>query len=305
MKVLDWLLAGDAVVAALTRRRLLEMPSQHNNNGLIEKYLRRFDAGTHLWGGGVYTPKWISTHYTMMELRSMEIHPETKAYRDALRLLMDKLWHRRSILKQHKYLDMCIAGMLLNLASYGKVAGKDLRGLADYILRFQMPDGGWNCEFEKRPALEKSSVHTTISVLEGLLEYANRGYQYRRYEVQKALEEGCEALLRRRIYMKQSLKEPIDAKMAKAHYPPRWRYDYLRALEFFAHKNHPYDERMEDAISLLKSSMRNGYMLRGEKIPGRTHFALEEGRYGRFNTLRALYVLKMYDSQHYHEIIRE
>ncbi len=305
MRVLDWLLAGDEVVAALARRRLLELPSQHDNKGYIERYLKRFDPKTNLWGGGVYIPKWISTHYTMMELKSMEIRPETKAYQDALCVLLDRLWHNRTILKKHKHLDMCIAGMLLNLACYGKTPVSDLKSLVDYVLRFQMPDGGWNCEFEKRPSLEKSSVHTTICVLEGLLEYANEEHPYRHLEVKRALEDGCELLLRRRIYQKLSLDEPIDPKMAKATYPPRYKYDYLRALEFFANKNHPYDERMDDALALLKASMRKGFMLRGEKLPGRTHFPLEEGRYGRFNTLRALYVLKTYDTEYYREVVEE
>jgi hypothetical protein len=42
------------------------------------------------------------------------------------------------------------------------------RKSVDRLLHEQLEDGGWNCE---APTSKRSSFHTTICVLEGLLEY--------------------------------------------------------------------------------------------------------------------------------------
>jgi len=59
--------------------------------------------------------------------------------------------------------------MVLSLLSYFEYDDDCLDTLADHLLGQQMPDGGWNCQ---RPnGATHSSVHTTISVLEGLRFY--------------------------------------------------------------------------------------------------------------------------------------
>jgi hypothetical protein len=79
-------------------------------------------------------------------------------------------------------------------------------------------------------------------------------------------------------------------------FPSRWRYDVLRALVYFADVGAPYDPRMKDAIELLLSKRRqDGTWPVQAKHPGLVHFDIEQtGTPSRFNTLRALRVLKKY-----------
>ena len=72
--------------------------------------------------------------------------------------------------------EPCINGRILAVGAYFK---KPNRALPNQLLREQLEDGGWNCEAvepsPKRPKSRSSSFHTTICVLEGLLEYARAG----------------------------------------------------------------------------------------------------------------------------------
>ncbi len=69
----------------------------------------------------------------------------------------------------------------------------------------------------------------------------------------------------------------------------------LRALLYFASVRHPFDPRMGEALDLLKTRFKRGYLLRGSAYSGLTHFRMETGRIGRMNTLRGLRVLRQYD----------
>jgi hypothetical protein len=92
--------------------------------------------------------------------------------------------------------------------------------------------------------------------------------------------------------------------MIKPSYPPRWKYDILKALEFLASVSYPDDLRLTSAINLLVKQMHGPLMLKGSQIPGKIHFPLEEGSYGRFNTLRMLKVLKHFRLPLYERIIK-
>ena len=87
--------------------------------------------------------------------------------------------------------------------------------------------------------------------------------------------------------------------MTRMHFPPRWHYDFLRALDYFQTIDASYDERMEDAIELLKSKQRsNGRWPAYRRWPGRVYFELESpGEDSRWNTLRALRVLKWWEAR--------
>src|SRR5206468_8159566 len=65
--------------------------------------------------------------------------------------------------------ETCVTGMVLSILSFFEFEDSRLDTLADHLLGQQMPDGGWNCR--RRFGATHSSVHTTISVLEGLRSY--------------------------------------------------------------------------------------------------------------------------------------
>lgn len=305
MNILDWLLKQNPVINRLTRIHLLGETVPYQNEGYIKDYLQLFDHEKKMWGDGVYSPKWISTHYTMLELMTMEINPFEHIYQRGLETLLTHLWPNHGMYHKHVHMDMCVAAMVLNMSAYGHHKSQKIDEIIDYILDHPMPDGGWNCSWERRPKPHISSVHTTLSVIEALHQVLIREYTYRRDEVRDALYRGIEVLLDRELYKNKKTGDPIHPSMIKASYPARWKYDILRALECFASIHYPYDPRMKDALELLKSDMKGPFMPKGTKIPGLTRFNLEQGRYGSFNTLRMLKVLKTYDHTTYQALIQK
>lgn len=183
--------------------------------------------------------------------------------------------------------------MFLNYAAYFLTEEDDLKSIADFLLSEHMKDGGFNCNSNGKGATH-SSLHTTISVIEGILEYAKNGYEYRLEELQEAGEKSREFLLRHRLFRSDRTGNIIDKKMLMLSYPSRWKYDILRALDYFRVAGVEYDPRMQDALIVLKKKRRkDGTWRLQAKHPGQVHFELEEtGKPSRWNTLRAMRVLK-------------
>ena len=77
-------------------------------------------------------------------------------------------------------------------------------------------------------------------------------------------------------------------------FPPRWHYDILRALDYFRAVNAPRDQRMAEAVDIIRGRRRkDGRWSLHYGYSGRTHFEMERmGCTSRWNTLRALRVLE-------------
>ena len=189
--------------------------------------------------------------------------------------------------------DVCVNGMALNYFGYFETDEKKLEPIVNFILSQHMKDGGFNCR-SNRSGARHSSLHSTLSVLEGILEYKNNNYTYRIDELLKAEKQSREFILEHRLFKSDKTGEIIDKKMLTLSYPSRWRYDILRALDYFQFAKVDYDDRMKDAIEILlkKRTKENVWKLQANH-PGQFHFHMEEvGKPSRWNTLRALRVLK-------------
>jgi serine/threonine protein kinase len=158
-----------------------------------------------------------------------------------------------------------------------------------------MADGGFNCR-SNRSGARHSSLHTTLSVLEGIYEYERNGYSYRLGDLKGAQQSSVEFLLEHKLYQSSTTAEVIDKRMLSLSYPSRWRYDILRALEYLHSAGVAYDARMLDALNILIGKRRSdGTWPQQAKHSGQTHLDMETaGGPGRWNTLRALKVLKQY-----------
>lgn len=300
MRVLAWLKEGDPVIETLTKRHLENEQTPNETHGYIQRYIDLYDPSTRLWGGGVYGPKWISTHYTLMELKYMAIDPNHPYYHEGLSHVIDYEWVADDPLK----VDMCIIGMLVGLSAYGHSKDPRLLEMIDFIVENQQPDGGWNCRYlPKRGGSKKSSLHTTLSVLEGFAEVLKNGYPYKRDRIEKCLQDGEAFILKKRFFRRESTGEAIHPRFTQFHYPPRWYYDMPRALEYFVDMKRPYSNVMDESLDLIEKAIEKGYVSKGTQYSGKIHFPLEEGRGGRFNTLRALKILRAYRPLKYHEII--
>jgi len=171
-----------------------------------------------------------------------------------------------------------------------------LRSIVDFIISQHMPDGGFNCESTRYNPVH-SSLHTTLSILEGLQEYNANGYNYRRLELDRIATTAREFILQHRLYFSDRTGEIINKHFLMLSYPSRWFYDILRALEYFRAAGIVYDERMRSALDvLIKKRRSDGTWPVQAKHSGQVHFDMEKtGRPSRWNTLRALRVLNHFE----------
>jgi len=313
-RVIQWLLEGDPAIRWQTLRDLVGA-AKHTVEQERRK-IARDGWGARLlavqdrdgkWAGrvassdgGLYSPKWISTTYTMLLLRDFGLPPANRQARKACPLLLDGgfqpdgginygtwgKWTRQS--------ETCITGMVLSILSYFQCKDRRLDTLAAYLLEQQMPDGGWNCRRSR--GATHASVHTTISALEGL-----RHYELHRRrkvpEVRAAQRRGREFLLVHRLFRSHRTGGIIKPVFLRFSFPPRWHYDVLRALDYFQAVNAPRDPRLADAIEIVRGNRCEDECWPLQQIyKGKTYFELERlNAPSRWNTLRSLRVLKWWN----------
>ncbi|MCJ7717169.1 MAG: hypothetical protein MUO54_11710 [Anaerolineales bacterium] len=159
-----------------------------------------------------------------------------------------------------------------------------------------MADGGWNCRSYKGDT--HSSFHTTISALEGLLAY-QRTYPEKDKNITASRKKAHEFLLQHKLYQSHQTGEIVRKQMIRFPFPPRWYYDFLRALDYFQSAQSERDRRFEDAVNLLSSKQKNNGLWQAYRGPsGITFFDLEPaGKPSRMNTLRALRVLRWWNER--------
>lgn len=251
------------------------------------------------WGNGVYNPKWTCTHYALFELVQLGIDPDNEECRASASLLLDFPSGRDggvNYARTIEYSDVCVNGMILAIAGYFGIDDDRTRRVADFLLSVRMEDGGWNCEYYR--GARKSSLHTTISVLEGISRFLGAGSQHRRSELEAARAAGVEFILRHELYKTSTTGEVIKDEFLKFCYPVRWKYDILRCLDYFQSVNIEYDPRMRDALAIVLTGLRRKGFVAACGQPGKVYpevKALMDGR--KWNTLRALRVEKLYGAR--------
>jgi len=301
-QIINWLLEGDVSIQYQVYRDLLkidkkELKKQIALKGWGAQFLKLRNNNGH-WGMDYYQPKWTSTHYTLLDLKNLAFPNQNKEISATLEMLVKKYKSPDGGISPVKSLsksDVCLNGMFLNYASYFGVKENDLKSIVDCLLSQHMKDGGFNCHSNRKGAVH-SSLHTTLSVLEGILEYSQNGYSYKLPELKKAEQKSREFILQHKLYKSDKTGKTIDNKMLLLSYPSRWRYDILRALDYFQFSKVLYDERMKDAINILLKKRRsdNKWPLQ-MKHKGFVHFDMElAGKESRWNTLRALRILEYF-----------
>lgn len=190
--------------------------------------------------------------------------------------------------------ETCITGMVLSILSYFEHRDALVDTVANHLVEQQMPDGGWNCR--RAAGATHSSMHTTISALEGLRWYETFREGAKR-RVREAQTRGREFLLAHRLFRSHRTGAVIKAEFTRLTFPPRWHYDILRALDYFQDVDAPRDERLAEAIEVLvERRSDNGRWPLQYRYTGKTYFDMERvGAPSRWNTLRALRVLKWWN----------
>jgi hypothetical protein len=308
MEVLDWLLDSDPAIRWQVLRDLTGAPASEvraerarvATEGWGARLLALQDENGQ-WDGGTYYPSpfddsedgqpWTATTYSLLLLRDFGLDPRSDEARNAVALVRENSrWEEGDQPFFEGEVEPCINGMAVMLGAY---FGEDVDGVVARLLGEQLADGGWNCEVERGSV--RSSFGTTINVLEGLLEHEHAtGGSPASVQARQRAEE---YLLERGLFRRRSTGELIDSDWLEFSYPTRWFYDVLRGLEYFRAAGSRPDERVAEAVEVLRSKRQpDGTWLLENSHPGRTHFAMEDGdgRPSRWNTLRALRVLDWY-----------
>jgi len=296
--VLDWLLDSDPAIRWQVMRDLTDEPTSRvaaerarvAGEGWGARLLA-LQAHDGQWGGGVYSPKWISTTYTLLLLRHLGADPDDGRVRAAIDLVRDRVVMGGRNRPFFDYsTELCITGMALALGSYFLDDASSMPQ-PEILLERQKEDGGWNCHVSS----DRSSFNTTLLVLEGLLEFerAVGGDP----TVAEARSRAHEYLLERRLMYSLRSGELINPRWLLVSFPPRWFYDVLRGLDYLRDAGTDPDPRAGEAIEVIEDKRRrDGRWPLQNRHPGKEHFAMEEGsgKPSRWNTLRALRVLGWY-----------
>ncbi len=238
-------------------------------------------------------PAWLPTLYTLLLLRATGVDCAEPAVESVVaRLEKGFRWDEEFGEKPffEGEVEPCINGGTLALGAY---FGRPTESLALRLVGEQLDDGGWNCE---APKSARSSFHTTICVLEGLLEYERAGGSAP--EIAAARRRGEEYLLERGLFRRRSTGEVATPAFLELAFPPRYHYDVLRALDYFRNAGVRPDARIRDAVHLVESKRQaDGRWLLDRAYDEALAFPFGEsvGEPSRWNTLRALRVLRWYE----------
>lgn len=311
MEVIDWLLDSDPALRWQVMRDLLGASDEEvvavrarvasEGWGALLLSLQADDGH---WDGGVYRPGWVdrdrpffdawtATHFSLMMLRILGAEPIDTNVRGAVEKVRDRVsW---GFVEGDSYFDgesePCINGEVIASGAY---FGEDVAHLVERVVAEQLTDGGWNCDAEDGAIV--SSFHTTICVLDGLLEWER---QHGPGEVSQVRRQGEEYLLERRLFKRLSNGQVADPRFTMMSFPYWWYYDVLRGLDYFREASlltgEAPDPRLDQALDMIADKRTlDGRWRQENRHQGAVPFRFDttaEGAPSYWNTLRALRVL--------------
>lgn len=299
--MLAWLLEADVAVQLQARRDLLgdddpDLQRRIAREGDGALLLAARGANGH-WGRGFYQPKWTSSHYVLLELKNMGLSRDEPAPCETTAMILRDHKARDGGLNPGKTItvsDVCVNGMALGYAAYFRAAEDQLVSIVDFVLGQRLGDGGFNCQLNRSGATH-SSVHSTVSVVEGITEYERSGHRYRLDELLAARASATEFLLRHHLYRSERTGEPISEELTRLHHPARWHFDVLRGLDALAAAGCAHDPRMDDALGVIAARRRADGRWTARTYAGETYLPRQSARVpSPWATLTALRVLKAY-----------
>jgi hypothetical protein len=314
--VIGWLLDSDPSIRWQVMRDLLDAPQAQwtaerarvETEGWGARLLSCEDEDGQ-WAGGAFLPSgfdfrewqevgqpWTATAFSLSQLREFGVDPSSDRIQRAVGLIgANSRWDHAGQPYWEGEVEECINGRTLADGAY---FGVDVSPIAGRLAGERLDDGGWNCE--RVNGSVRSSFATTINVLEGLLEYerATGGTPQSR----QARESGEEFLLERKLFRRLRTGEPADEQFLRFVHPNRWRYDVLRALDYFrsaaALTGAAPDPRLGEAAGHVRSRrLDDGAWPLDWSPAGRVWFDVDDGagQPSRWVTLRSMRVLRWWE----------
>jgi hypothetical protein len=316
--LIDWLLDSDPALRWQVERDLLGEPlsvweatrARIATEGFGQRLLA-LQGSDGQWAGGAFFPAdfdfegpeaddgqpWTATTWTLNTLREWGLDSSVLRERSTAELLgQNSRWEYDDLPYWGGEVDCCINAWTV---ANGLWLGADIADVVDWFVAHRLPDGGWNCEWVDGST--RSSVHSTLNSLKGLLAYdaATGGTDATR----DARRSGEEYLLQRGLIRRLSTGELVGQWIDHFAYPMRWVCNALNAAEYFRQAalldgTRP-DPRMAEAIELVRAARQpDGRWLQAGRDPGRVWFEVDvpAGEPSKWLTFLGIRVLDWWDS---------
>jgi hypothetical protein len=252
-----WLLAAEEpAVQHLTRRDLLGDNSAPHRSITTGPWVSALLAGQQEDGGfGEDTyRKWTGAHWRLVSLAELDApaddHRVAAAAEHVLAWITEDLKHPPRAVDGLPRSHASIHGNALGACTrLGLADDERTQRLAEAIIAWQWPDGGWNCD--NRADGHRSSFHESLRTAWGLQEYAAAtGHTGAR----EAADRAVELFLQHRVFRRGGTGGPINPRWLSTPYPSYWHYDVLSALLVIARAGKGTDPRAADALDLIEEN---------------------------------------------------
>jgi hypothetical protein len=248
--------------------------------------------------------KWYGAHWVLAGLADIGYPPGDKSLIPLREQVYEWLFsekHQKHIKTIDGRVRRCASqegNTLFSLLTLG-LADDRTEELAERLIKWQWPDGGWNCD--RNPKAVNSSFMESLIPLRGLALY---GKLTEDRDAKKAAKNASEIFLKRKMFEIKPKKRWRKEDLIKLHYLCYWHYDILFGLKVMAEAGFIGDRRCDDALDLLESKrLPNGgfsaeekyYRVTDKKTTGRSPVdwgSANKKDMNEFVTADALYVLK-------------
>jgi hypothetical protein len=220
------------------------------------------------WGEpeDVYWPKWRATVWPLILLAEMGVPGDLSSVKRGCEYFLramdgqDRSWppnfpENDPARKWDGYRSVwepCVTGnMARTLTAFGFSEDSRVREMYEWLVRTQLPDGGWNCE--PGPWHEKVFHSSFMSTIEPLWAFSELPPQNWPKGGREAVERACEFMLIHRLYKSDKTGKVIQEEWTKLHFPLFYFYDVLHGLRVLTALGFGKDERTKDASDLLVS----------------------------------------------------
>ncbi len=209
-------------------------------------------AGQQPGGGFGVHPyrKWTGAHWRLVSAVELGVPRDNKTAAKAAEHVLEWILRQRpprvaGLWRAHASMQGNVLGVSSRL---GLADDPRVRGIAQSLIEWQWPDGGWNCDNSKDA--RHSSFYESIATLWGLTEYWRETHDR---DSLKAVEKASEFFLKHRLFRSCSNEEIINPKWLKLHYPLYWHYDILQALRVLQIAGKLGDTRTAEALDIVES----------------------------------------------------
>jgi hypothetical protein len=216
--------------------------------------LRALLAGQRADGGfGTdWYKKWVGATWRLVSAVELGVPPESVVARRAANYVLSRLPLARA--EPHRIrgryrLHASVIGNPLGVgARLGLADDPRVQRIAQSLVRWQWPDGGWNCDSSEDAY--HSSFYESLAPLWGLSEYFRATHDV---GVRTAIDRAAELFLKHRLFRSCHGDDVIDPRWTRLHYPVYWHYDILQALHVLDRAGKLGDPRTREALDLLES----------------------------------------------------